>query len=141
MLEILIILALGGVGFLTIKWLIFRKPFPYPLSIAEQHSLGKTLTKLSDAFEAVEQTRRLHHTGIGDLIECLPISQQASFIADLETSAQSLGRFDPEVVTYVALGHIKTSMSLGRVIRAQAQSQMLHALQTDGLAVSANVFA
>ena len=138
--DFLISLALGGIVFLIVKWLIFRKPFPYPLSIAEQHSLGKILTTLSNAFEAVEQTRETQPIGVRASVEGLPSSQQAAFMADLEASAQSLARFSPEVVTYVALGHMRTSMSLGRPIRAHAQSRMLHALQGEGLAASSDIF-
>lgn len=138
--DFLILLGLGGLVFLIVKWLIFKKPFPYPLSAAEQHNLGRILTKLSDAFEAVEQTRHTQTKEVRGNVEGRPVTERAAFMADLEASAQSLARFNPEVVTFVALGHIRTSMSLGRPKRAQAQSEMLDALQSGGLAAPSHMF-
>ena len=138
--DFLILLRLGGVVFLIVKWLIFRKPFPYPLSVAEQHNLGRILTKLSDAFEAVEQTRHTQPKEVRGNVEGRPITALAAFMAELEANAQSLAMFSPEVVTYVALGHIRTSMSLGRPTRAQAQSEMLNALQYGGFAAPSHMF-
>ena len=138
--DFLILLGLGGVVFLIVKWLTFRKPFPYSLSIAEQHNLGNILTKLSDAFEAVEQNRHAQSKAARGKVVGRPVTERVAFMADLEASAQSLARFNPEVVTYVALGHIRTSMSLGRPKRAQAQSEMLDALQSGGLAAPSHVF-
>lgn len=138
--DFLILLGLGGVVFLIVKWLIYRKPFPYPLSVAEQHNLGCILTKLSDAFEAVEQTRHTQLKGVCGNVEGRPNTALAAFMAELEANAQSLATFSPEVVTYVALGHIRTSMSSGRPTRAQAQSEMLNALQYGGLAAPSHMF-
>ncbi|WP_339822478.1 hypothetical protein [uncultured Parasphingorhabdus sp.] len=137
MADFMISLALGGLLFWLVRWLIFRKPFPYPLSIAEQRSLGKILTKLSDGFEAIERTRDTQYIGMRGSIDGLP----AKTIADLEASVLALGEFSPEVVTYVTLGHMRTSTTLGREIRAQAQSRLLEMLNREGLAVPAEVFA
>lgn len=141
MADLMISLALGGLLFWFVKWLVLREPFRYPLSIVQRYRLGKTLTKLSNVLEAVEQTRYSQSIGMRGSIEGLPVSQQAQAVDDLYSSMAELGAFDPEVVTYVTLGHIRVSLSLDRQTRAEAQARMLDLLNDEGLAVPASMFA
>src|SRR5690554_2321808 len=98
MADLLMYLVLGGVVFFAVKWIIFRKPFPYPLSIAEQHKLGKVLTNLSNAFEAIERTRHTQQFDIRGIIGGLPVSQQSRIMADItdvEANVLALAEFSP----------------------------------------------
>ncbi len=137
--DLLISLALGGVMFCAVKWLIFRKPFPYPLSVAKQYRLGKALTKLSDVMEAIERTQQTNHIGMRGSVQGLPTCYRAKAENDFNNSMAVLIDFDPEVITYVALGQIRTSVSLGRQSRASAQSRMLDVLNREGLAIPADL--
>lgn len=141
MLDVVISLATGGAIFLGLRWLIYRKRFPYKISPADQLRLGSTITSLSDVMLAIEKAGPTSATDYAVGIDRLPLGDQPKATVDFENGLAHLTTFDPEIVTYVLLGSIRTSMGFGHQPRAIAQSKLLDRLVTYGIAIPSSRFA
>jgi hypothetical protein len=130
----LVLIAVAGLAFIWLfRFFLVGRGLPYAMSRVEQIQLGGSLTRLSNLFEALEREHAISmQLELPDLTR-LDVSQ----LSRLEASLAQIDKYNPEIVTYVLLGHMRTSMSLGNQPRAMGQSVLLEHLKGLGLAIPA----
>lgn len=102
--------------------------------------MGAQLTRMTNVFEAIEQTRHTHPIGAGGGIDSLPLRDQMASTITLMRGLEHLRQFPRHVVTLELVKNMKVAESFGRTMRVQGMMRLLDFLVENDVALGRDEF-
>ena len=110
------------------------------MNFLKQIALGNHLTKLTNVFEEIENTRASMPIGSGGGVDSLPTARQAKVVSELEERMKALSSHPRHVITRELVKNMIISRQFGRGLRLSAQERLMKVLVSNDIALTADEF-
>ncbi|WP_141638467.1 hypothetical protein [Halomonas sp. KM-1] len=110
------------------------------MGIISDLMLGNALTKLTNFFVDLEESRNYNFIGAGGGFDSLPRHKRELYEKKVEKWMGTLKKHPRHIITQELIKNMRVSQSLNRTERAKAQFQLLEFLINEGIALSLEDF-
>ncbi|MBV2181094.1 MAG: hypothetical protein KUL86_07640 [Castellaniella sp.] len=110
------------------------------MNFIQKIMLGHHLTKMTNIFEIVVNTKTDAFAGTGGGFDSLPPHQMTQYLSELKLRSKKLRHHPKHVITQELLKNARISAQLNRTNRLEAQQRLLDLMIEEGIAMDLKTF-